>query len=113
MVEVLYNTNKPSGLRYFANKFLSTQVLKNDVISQIHNNSLSMKKITLSSIRIAINASLISIDYEKALVLPISISEHKNEPKTIIKLGKASEKLGFWCAQLTLHEISQILKVRF
>ncbi|WP_207655570.1 three component ABC system middle component [Desulfocucumis palustris] len=113
MVEVLYGTNKPSGLRHFANKFLSTKVLKNDVVSQIHISSSNMKHNTLDSIRIALNASLISIDYENALVFPISTTEHKSEPKSIIKLGKASEKLGYWCSQLTLHEISQILKVRF
>lgn len=113
MVEVLYSTNKPSGLRQFANKFLSTKVLKNDIISQIHISSSKMKELTLDSIRIALYASLISIDYEDALVLPITTTEHKNEPKSIIKLGKASEKLGYWCSQLTLHEISQILKVRF
>lgn len=113
MVEVLYSTNKPSGLRHFANKFLTTKVLKNDVISQIHISSANMKQLTLDSIRIALNASLISIDYKNALVLPISTTEHKSEPKSIIKLGKASEKLGYWCSQLTIHEISQILKVRF
>ena len=113
MVEVLYSTNKPSGLRYFANKFLTTNVLRNDLISQIHISSANMKKLTLESIRIALNASLISIDYEKAVVLPISTTEHKSEPKSIISIGKASEKLGYWCSQLTMHEISQILKVRF
>jgi len=113
MVEVLYGTNKPSGLRYFANKFLTTNILKNDLISQIHISSANMKELTLDSIRIALNASLIALDYENALVLPISVTEHKSEPKSIIKLGKASEKLGYWCSQLTIHEISQILKVRF
>lgn len=113
MVEVLYSTNRTSGLRYFANKFLSTSVLKNDLISQIHVSSSDMKELTFDSIRIALSASLISIDYESALVLPISTSEHKSEPKSIVKLGKASEKLGYWCSQLTLHELSQILKVRF
>ena len=113
IVEIVYGTNKPSGLRYFADKFLTPQVLKNDVISQIHISSSNMKELTLDSFRIAISSSLISINYQSALVMPISTTEHKNEPKSIIKFGKAAEKLGYWCAQLTLHEISQILKVRF
>lgn len=113
MVEVLNSTNKPSGLRFFANKFMSTKVLKNDVISQIHVSSSNMKDLTLNSIQIAIYTSLITMDYENALVLPITTTEHRNEPKSIIKLGKSAEKLGFWCSQLTLHEISQVLKVRF
>ncbi|MDF9845502.1 MULTISPECIES: three component ABC system middle component [unclassified Paenibacillus] len=113
MVEQINGTQKASGLRQFSNKFLSTKVLKNDVISQIHISSSNMKNLTLNSIRVSIYASLISLDYENALALPISMTERKNEPKNILKLGKASEKLGYWCSQLTLHEVSQIMKVRF
>ncbi|RYD01837.1 hypothetical protein N752_28100 [Desulforamulus aquiferis] len=113
MVELLYSTNKQSGLRYFTNKFLTSKVLKNDLISQIHISSSNMKELTLDSLRIALSTSLISIDYENALVLPISTTEHKSEPQSIVKIGRASEKLGYWCSQLTIHEISQILKVRF
>lgn len=113
MSEVLSSTNKPSGLRYFANKFSTTKILKNDVVSQIQVAASNMKNLTLESIRIAIGSSLISIDYEKALVLPVSTTEHKSEPKSITELGKASEKLGYWCSQLTMHEISKIMKVRF
>lgn len=113
VVEVLNSTNRPSGLRQFADKFLTTKVLKNDVLSQIHSGSSNMKGLTLDSIRVALYSSLISMDYENALVFPITTTEHKSEPKSIIKFGKASEKLGFWCSQLTIHEVSQILKVRF
>lgn len=113
MVEVLHATNRSSGLRYFANKFLTTKVLKNDMVSQIHVSSSNLKELTLDSIKIALNASLIAIDYKSALVFPLTNTEHKSEPKSTIKLGKASEKLGYWCAQLTIHEISQVLKVRF
>ncbi|GIP30861.1 MULTISPECIES: three component ABC system middle component [Paenibacillaceae] len=111
--DLLASTNRPSGLRYFANKFLSTKVLKNDLVSNIHANALNMKELSLQSIRIGLYSSLISLDYEEALVFPFTTTERKQEPKSIIKLGKASEKLGYWCSQLTLHEISQILKVRF
>lgn len=112
MTEVLFSTYKPTGLRNFADKFISAKILKNDIISQIHISSEMMKELTLHSIKIAIRASLISID-KNALVLPISISEHISEPKSVVNLGKASEKLGYWCSQITLHEISQVLKVRF
>lgn len=113
IIQILNSTNKPSGLRTFADKFLSTKVLKNDVLSQIHNDSANMKELSLDSIRIAIYSSLISLDYENAMVYPITKTEHKSEPKSIIKFGKAAEKLGYWCSQLTIHEISHILKVRF
>lgn len=113
MIEILNSTNRPSGLRVFADKFLTTKVLKNDVLTQIHRESSDMKELSLDSIRIAIYSSLISLDYESAMVYPISITAHKSEPKSIVKFGKAAEKLGYWCSQLTIHEISHILKVRF
>ena len=111
--ELLSSTNKPSGLRTFANKFLSTKVLKNDLVSNIHISASNMKELSLQSIQLALYSSLIALDYEEALAFPFTTTERKQEPKSIVKLGKASEKLGFWCSQLTLHEISQILKVRF
>lgn len=113
IAEVLYSTNRPTGLRNFADKFSSKKELKNDVVAQLNDSSEAMKGLTLESIQIAIGASLISIDNNDALVMPISMTEHKSEPKEIVKMGKASEKLGYWCSQITLHEISQILKVRF
>lgn len=112
IVNVINSTNRPSGLRVFANKFISKE-LKNDVFSQIHISSLRMKELTLNSIRIALFTSLISLDYENATAFPNTTTERRSEPQSVIKLGKASEKLGYWCSQLTIHEISQILKVRF
>ena len=111
--EVVEIFNRPSGLRQFADKFLTTKVLKNDVLTQIHSGSSNMKELSLDSIRVAMYSSLISMDYENALVFPVTTTERKSEPKSIVKFGKAAEKLGYWCSQLTIHEISHILKVRF
>lgn len=100
-------------MRYFADKFLTTKVLKNDMISHIHKASEETKKLTLNSLQIAVYANLMSIDIENGLVFPITTSEKKNESVAVKRLGKAAEKLGNWCARLTMHEICQILKVRF
>lgn len=113
LVDIISSTQKKSGLRYFADKFLTTKVLKNDMISHIHKASEETKVLTLESLQIAIHADLISIDVESGLVFPITTSEKKNESAAVKRLGKAAEKLGNWCARLTMHEISQILKVRF
>lgn len=83
------------------------------MVSHIHKASEKTKFLTLESIQIAVYANLISIDLESGLVFPITTSEKKNEPASVKRLGKAAEKLGNWCARLTMHEISQILKVRF
>ena len=113
LVDIIASTQKQSGLRYFTDKFLTTKVLKNDMISHIHKASEEAKKLTLNSLQIAIHANLISIDIENGLVFPITTSEKKNESVSVKRLGKAAEKLGNWCARLTMYEISQILKVRF
>jgi hypothetical protein len=113
LVDIIAATQKQSGLRYFADKFLTTKVLKNDMISHIHKASEETKYLTLESLQIAIHANLMSIDAESGLVFPITTSEKKNESASVNRLGKSSEKLGNWCARLTMHEISQILKVRF
>lgn len=113
LVDIIAATQKQSGLRYFADKFLTTKVLKNDMISHIHKASEDTKHLTLESLQIAMHANLISIDAESGLVFPVTTSEKKNEAASVKRLGKAAEKLGNWCARLTMHEISQILKVRF
>lgn len=113
MTKILFGTQKPSGLRIFSDKFSSSKSLKSDVLSQIQSSAINMKNLTLESIKIAISSSLISFQDNSALLIPISTTEHKNEPASIKKLGKASEKLGFWCSKLTLIEISNTLKVRF
>lgn len=113
LVDIIAATQKQSGLRYFADKFLTTKVLKNDMISHIHKATEEKKYLTLESLQIAIHANLISIDAESGLVFPITTSGKKNESISVNRLGKSAEKLGNWCARLTMHEISQILKVRF
>lgn len=83
------------------------------MISNIHRASERSKLITLESLQIAIYSNLISVDEEGGLVFPITTSEKKNINASVKRLGKAAERLGNWRARLTMHEISQILKVRF
>lgn len=111
--EILVSTQKKSGLRYFSDKFTTRNNLKNDVLVNIHTSALNMRELSLEAMLIGINSSLFTIYYERALLIPIMTTEHKEKYKSTDKLGKAAEKLGLWCSELTLHEISSILKVRF
>jgi len=113
LVDLIISTQKQSGLRYFADKFLKTDVLKNDMISHLHKACESMKVISLESVKIAVQANLVSIDSESGYVFPVTTSEKKNIPDSVKRMGKAAERMGIWCSKLTMHEISQILKVRF
>lgn len=113
VAEILVSTQKKSGLRYFSNKFTGKGSLKNDLLLNIHSSAFVMHQLTYESMIIGLNSILFSIDYERALLFPVTTTEHKTKHKSIDKLSKASEKLGVWCSELTLHEISSILKVRF
>lgn len=113
LVDLITSTNKPSGLRYFTDKLSTTKILQRDMLMHIQNSAHKMKALSLESINIGISGSLITIDIETCEIIPISTTQHKGEPKSINKLLKAADKLGFWCADLTLHEITKILKVRF
>ena len=68
----------------------------------------------MDSIRLATTSGLISIDKTGEVIpLPDRIKKVKISSKDIEKLQKVSEKLGIWFSDLSLIEISQILKVRF
>lgn len=108
------STLKSSGLRAFTNKFNESKTSKNDLILSIHQRALSMRNLTAKSIALGISADLIKIDSTTALAIPLSTSVPKaNIANSVNGLIKGSEKLGFWCSKLTLHEISLILKVSF
>jgi hypothetical protein len=108
------STRKSSGLRAFATKFSKSKNLMNDQILGIHFRSLQMKKLTMRSLRMAAMSKLISIDYKEALAIPLSSTPPRlGIPGTIRELLKGAEKLGYWYSQVSLHEISVILKVSF
>ena len=65
------------------------------------------------SLQLALAKRLVHIDAD-GKVLPLSTTEPQaGIPSSVSNLMKGSEKMGFWCGQLTSHELSSILKVRF
>ncbi len=105
------NTHKQSGLIKLASKISSQK--NSDKIYKIHLSSEIYKNLTLQSFQIALNTKLISIDPKTAYILPITKTPKSlplGDSKIILEV---SEKLGFWCGSITLHEISSLLKVRF
>ena len=73
-----------------------------------------MRNLTAKSLALAVSADLLKIDSTTGLTIPLSISTPKvNIADSVNDLIKASEKLGYWCSQLTMHEISLILKISF
>jgi hypothetical protein len=58
-------------------------------------------------------AQLFNLNMQSALLLPMSQSNKTGLDSATEHLLRSAEKLGGWCADLTLLEISKLLKVRF
>lgn len=115
--EVTYSfvkgTNRSSGLRKFSAKFGEAKTAKQDLLVAIHNRSKALRKLTLASLRMSLAAHLLKLE-TTAVAIPLSRTTPRvGIPSEIRKLMSNSEKLGYWCAQLSLHEISSILKIRY
>lgn len=108
------STQKKSGLRKFAGKFSESKFRKSDILLSIHNRCVRLRRLTMDSLAIAISSKLMSLDCKDGLVVSLSSSAPKSGiPLTIEPLLRAAERLGIWCATVSLHEVSVILKVGF
>jgi len=106
-------TQKASGLRAFAAKFGKSENCKQDVLLAIHSRMLSLKKLSLESLRIGIATRLIHLSSD-ATVIPLSQTKvAAGIPDDVRHMMNNAEKLGGWCASLTIHEIATTLKLRF
>lgn len=114
IMDVIYSTQRRSGLRNFAEKFVDNKLKKNDLLLQINGLSQRGKIMTLEAIRVGITAEIIAVE-NNGCILPLEdrIKSFKIYTTELNKMAKAAEKLGAWCSELSLLEISQVLKVRF
>lgn len=111
LCDVINSTQKGSGLTKVSEKLFKTR--KNDRLYFVHQTAELQKKLTLESINIGIIAHLITLDMETAFIYPLTETGKKGVSISTKNLLSAADKLGFWCAGLTLLEISKALKVRF
>lgn len=107
------STNKVSGMRAMSDKFMKADILKNDIISNLHKDIQSMKDISAMALAEAIKAGLVSVDVENSTIFPLELRKHNKESVNVLQMGKNAEKLGQWCAGMDLIQIEEILKVRF
>ncbi len=108
--EVISSTQKSSGLQKVSEKLFAHK--QADLFFSLQNSAGQYKETTLLAINIAVSAKLISLSCKTALVIPMQAKTSKM-PKSSENLLKQAEKLGAWCSDLSLHEISTLLKVRF
>src|SRR5258708_2073151 len=106
------STQKNSGLQLFSSKFGKIDQSKQDLLLGIHERVIAFRLLSLESLRMGMATRLLHLN--KALVLPLTQTPATpGISREVRRLQGNAEKLGFWCGQLTLHEIAAALKVRF
>lgn len=109
--ELLRRTRPSSGLRAFAAKFGDSQISKQDLLLQVHERAVRWRTLSLQSIELAAAGHLIQL-LEGGEVIPLSRTKARGLPDDVKQLLADAEKLGVWCGQLTLHEVTTTLKIR-
>lgn len=109
--ELLRRTRPSSGLRAFAAKFGDSQISKQDLLLQVHERAVRWRTLSLQSIELAAAGHLIQL-LEGGEVIPLSRTKARGLPDEVKQLLADAEKLGVWCGQLTLHEVTTTLKIR-
>ena len=102
-------TQAVSGVRRFEQKFKG----KGDLLLALNRRALSMRRLSLRSIRLGLATGLLTLLPDRAVLFPRTYTVPANAGKPVEPLLKASEKFGAWCAPITLFELSGILRVEF
>jgi hypothetical protein len=111
--EQIGRTNRPSGLRAFAAKFSDSKTAKQDLLFGLQGRVEQWKPLSLDSLRIALATRLVHLNSDGTVVALSQTPARGSVPASVSNLLKEAEKLGFWCGQLSLHEIGNLLRIRF
>ena len=110
--EFIKSTLRSSGLHAFAAKFSDSVNSKNDLLLAIHGRAETLRNLTLESFRLAQRGRLLKLN-PTGRIICLTESATSTGDSAIKTLMSNAEKLGAWCASLTLHEIALTLKIRF
>lgn len=108
---VINSTQQASGFSKVSEKLFKSS--SNDQLLSVNNAALSMRELTLQSFNIGMAANLYSMDFDTAYVFPLRQVNRSGLSSPTKRLLSVSEKMGGWCAELSLLEICNLLKVRF
>jgi hypothetical protein len=111
-LELVIGTNKASGLALFAGKLGE----KREDLLAVHERALALRNLTLESIVFGEQAKLLTIDVRQATMRANALTEGTKAPplpERIKWLGPSCERLGYWFAGLTDHQVSRTLNVEF
>lgn len=114
MQAVLTSTLRSSGLRKCFSKLSESKMSKSDLLYGIHKRASDMRNLTMDSLGIALSSKLIAIEPERAIAIPLTVTRPRfGIQQSVQSIIEDAEKLGFWCSQVSIYEVSNILKVRF
>lgn len=111
-LDMVLGTQKASGLHLFAGK-LGEQ--REDLLA-VHGRAMALRQLTLGSLMVAEQSRLIRIEPSNATVQAFS-PHHELQaptlPERIRRIAPACEKIGYWFAGLSEHQVVHTLKVGF
>ena len=112
--QFIESTRESSGIRSFVAKFSDSRISKNDVIFSLNERAIKLRRLSIESLKVAVSASLVAVDIPRGVAISLSSTQPRSRiPQSIRTMLRSSEKLGTWCSEVSLHEVSSLLKVRF
>jgi hypothetical protein len=111
--EQIARTLTPSGLRGFAAKFSDSTISKQDLLLGLHTRVQQWRPLSLDSLRMALATRLIHLNDDGTVVALSQTPARGSVPPSVSQMLKEADKFGFWCGQLSLHEIATLLRIRF
>jgi len=112
LLDLIDGTQRASGLRQFVMKLGDTKEARQDLLFAIQDRAEKWKDVSLESLRIALACRLVRLELDGRLI-PLTHTEPSGVPPPAKRMLKNGEKLGAWMSRLSLHEISNMLHVRF
>jgi len=113
MAEVAKKTNRPSGLRKFAEKFTGSADSRRDELAALHERCARLRSLTLEAIGLAASAGMLEVDFDRATITANGWKGEKDVPESVRSMLQAAARLGYWCSDLSVADISATLKVAF
>lgn len=112
LLEILDSTQRASGLRQFVAKLGDTKLAHQDLLFAIQDRAEKWKDVSLESLRLALACRLVKLEVDGRLVR-LTDTEPSGLSAPAKRILRNAEKLGGWMSQLSLHEVSNLLHVRF
>jgi hypothetical protein len=111
-LEVIRSTRKSSGLALFAAKLGEER----ENLLAVHVRALALRRLTLQSIAMGLDAHLLTINYIEATLrgnTPEPWMRKPTLPERIRGFTGAAEKVGYWFWKVGLYQVASTLKVEF